>query len=100
MPKREQQNASPSPGRNESHNSNDQSTLKDEDVTNMLSPGVELIANLVTRVEENLKRNIREVRIHKFLSQHCNVVYFRTPVHVGITPNEQISRDLHQRLSE
>ena len=28
------------------------------------------------------------------------MVYFRTRLHVGIIPNEQISRDLHQRLSE
>ena len=35
-----------------------------------------------------------------FPSQHCKLVYFRTRLHVDITPNEQISRDLHQRLPE
>ena len=28
------------------------------------------------------------------------MVYFRTRTHVGIIPDEQTSRDLHQRLSE
>ena len=30
----------------------------------------------------------------------CNVAYFRTPLPLGIVPNEQISRDLNQRMSE
>ena len=47
-------------------------------------------------------RTPREKRrkLDTFPSQRCDLVYFRTRLHVGITPNEQISRDLHHRLSE
>ena len=56
----------------------------------MLSPGVKLIPNLVTRIEELV--------FEKCPSQHCNVMCFRMWLRVGIIPNEQISRDLHQRF--
>ena len=73
---KKEQNASSSSVRNESQNPNvlasrDQLQSKEDDVmTNMLSPGV------------------------KFLPH-----FFRTGLPMGI-PNEQISRHLHQRLSE
>ena len=70
-----------------------------EDVTNLVSTGVKLIPNSVTRVEENLKKTFGK-RICQIFSRHCNLVNFRTRLHVGIVPTEQISRDLHQRLSD
>ena len=40
------------------------------------------------------------MRSDKFHNKHCNVVNFRTRLHVGIVSNAQISRNLHQRLSD
>ena len=62
--KREHQSASSTSGRNESQNPRSQasgdrlqSTLKeDDDTVNSLSPGVHLVPNLATRVEEDLKK--------------------------------------------
>ena len=65
-----------------------------------MSTGVELIPNLVTRVEENLKNTLGNSYFSILPTQNCNVVYCRTRLHVGIIPNEQIGRDLQQRLSE
>ena len=84
MSKREQPNASSSSGRNESQNPNDQasgdrlqSKLKeDEDVINLLTTGVKLIPNLVTKGEENFKKTFGTKKFDKFHSQHCNAVYF------------------------
>ena len=107
MPKREQQNASSSSGRNESHNPKAQapgdrlqSRMKEaEDVINLLSTGVNLIPN-VTRVEANLEKTIGKFDLTNFPCQHCNAVCCRPRLVVGTIPNEHISRDLHQRLSE
>ena len=59
-------------------------------MTNMVSPGVKRIPIMVTRV----------ANLNKAFRQHCNVVFFRTSLHVCINPNWQISRDVHQMLSE
>ena len=106
MPKREQHNSS-SYRWNESHNPKVQASgdrlesKKKDDMTNMLSPGVKLfLPNLATRVEENLKNTFWKIEFDKFPGQHhCNMVFFRTRLHVGIIPNDQIRRYLHQGLS-
>ena len=93
MPKR-QQSASSSFGRNESHNldvqaSGDQlESEEDDDMTNMFPVGVKLLPNLVTRIEENLLKTVGKLISTNFPSQQCNMVYFRTGLHVGIMPNE------------
>ena len=66
-------------------------------MTNMLSSGVKLLPNLVVRIQEKLKKTFGKLSLTNF---PVNMVYFLTGVHVGIIPNEQISRYLHQRLSE
>ena len=66
---------------------------ENEDVTNLLSTGVKLIPNLVTRLEGNLP--VKTLGKLDFPSHHCNVVYFRTRLHVCIISIEQISRNLH-----
>ena len=73
---------------------------EDDDMINLLPPGVKLIPNLVTRAEENPQENHREIGFDKVFRQHCNVVYLRTRLHAGIIPNEQIRQDLHPRLLE
>ena len=54
----------------------------------------------MTRVEQNLEKTLRNIRFDKCPGQHCNVVYLRTRLHVGIIANEQIRQDFHERLSE
>ena len=73
---------------------------EDDDMTSPLSPGVKFLINLVMRIEENLKKTSGNFEFDKFPCQHCNLVYFRSGLHVGIIPHQQISRDLHQKLSE
>ena len=66
----------------------------------MLSTRAKLTPILVTRVEENLKKTFGHFPFDYVFGQHSNVVYFRTRLHAGIIANEQMSRDLHERLSE
>ena len=61
-----------------------------------MSLGVKLTPNLVTRVEENLKQTLGK----SDPVQHSDLVYFRGRLHEGIFHHEQVSEDLHQRLSE
>ena len=96
MSKNVQQSASYSARRDESqtpsvHTSRDrwQSTLKeDTDIMHLLSLGVKISPNLATRVAENLKENLRRVRFEELPDQHCNEVYLRARLHVGITADE------------
>ena len=61
LPKREQQNASPSSGRNDSHDPNAQASgdrlhsEEYENVKHMTSTGVKLMLDLVTRIEETTR---------------------------------------------
>ena len=101
MPERKQHASSS--GRNESHNPNLQASggrLQSKEDDDMTSPGAKLLPNLVARIQENHTNTFGKLDVDKFPSQHCTIVYFRTRLHVGIIPKEQISRDMHQRLSE
>ena len=100
-----EQHASSSSGRNESHNPNVQGSADRlqsktcENVANLLSTGVKLVPNLVTRVEENLKKTFGKPNFTNF-PVNTATWFFRARLHVGIIPSEQIHRNLHQRLSE
>ena len=104
--KKEQQNASSSSGRKGSQKPNAQasgdrlqSQLKeDEEVINLLSLGAKLTPNLVTWVGANLKRTLGTLDFDIFPSAHCNVVQFPTRLLVRTIPNEQIRRDVHQKV--
>ena len=65
----------------------------------LLCPGVKPGPNLVTMVAE-LQENVRKISFDNLPNQHCNAVYLRMRVHVGIIPNEPNSCDVHHRLSE
>ena len=106
MPQREQQSASLSSGRNGSLNPNAEASgdrlqsflPEDDDRVNLLSPGVKLVPNLMTRVEEHVKKTFGTLSLTIFPVN--KVLYFRTRLHVGIIPDKQIRRGSHQRLSE
>ena len=63
--------------RNESHNPNAQASgdrlqsEENDNMTNMLSPGVKLLANLV--MSKKTSRKHSEIEFDKFPSQHCNM---------------------------
>ena len=104
MPKREQQHASSSSGRNESHNPNVQASgdwlqsNEHDDTTNIVSRS-QVSSKFGDVGGRKPQENFRKIEFDEFPSQHCNVVYLRTGLHVGISPHEQISRDLHQNYS-
>ena len=106
MPRR-QQHASSSFGRKESHNpivrtSGDGLQSKEsDDSTNLLPPGVKLLPHLVTRIEETLKKTFGNLNLTNSLSKlQYGVFSKRECTWACIIPIEQISRDLHQRLSK
>ena len=49
---------------------------ENENVTNLLSTGVNLLPNLVTSVEEHLKKAFCNVEFDNFSSKHCDMVFF------------------------
>ena len=58
-----------------------------------------VVATLVSLAQQMAMRS-RPFTDEASKHTQCNVMYVRTRLHVGIIPNEQISRDPHQRLSE
>ena len=44
------------------------------------------------------RESLWNMKFDNFPTQHCHVVSFRTRFHVGIIPNEPISRDLHSEV--
>ena len=66
---------------------------EDEKVTNLFFYGRQAYSELRDEDGRKLHDNVRKIRLHKFRHfQHM-------PLHVDIFPKEQISRELHQRLS-
>ena len=52
----------------------------------------------VNKGERKSQKDVRQIRSDKHPDKNSNVVHLRIRLHVGIIPNEQARRDLHQRL--
>ena len=98
MPEREQQNAPSSSGRKESHNPNAQASgdrlqsKGDDDMTKGFLRESSFFQFWLRGLKKTF-RNLSELTV-TISSQHCKVMSFRTRLHVGTIPNEQISRYL------
>ena len=73
---------------------------EDDEMTNLFSPEVKLIPNLVTRIEESLENAFGKLNFDKISDSTLQRGVLSQVAACGHLPREQISRGLHQRLSE